>query len=200
MNSPEYTLLKYIDQRRVIRASELDALGVPRVYLTRLLDKGFIEQRARGVYASIQTRAHYFEEFIEVSKRIPNAVICLLSALRFHELTTQSPKHIWVGISPKGKSIHAPHLRIEYISYPRSMHKVGVVKHSICGNLVPVYSPEKTIIDCFYFKDKVGESIFLEALKDALLSKRVTADQLMRTSRKVGLAEKIHPYVKAVLA
>jgi predicted transcriptional regulator of viral defense system len=137
--------------------------------------------------------------FVEVAKLAPQAVVCLLSALRFHDLTTQSPFDVWIAIDRKAwrPRIDYPPLRV--FRFSGAALTEGVETHSIDGVRVRVYSPAKTVADCFKYRNKIGLDVALEALRDTWRSRRATMDDLVRFSRICRVGHVMRPYLDSLL-
>src|ERR1019366_972025 len=142
-------MLEFADKQALIRPSDLRLLEIPRSYLYRLVSQGKLIRVQRGLYTSTKTPPTAHQSLIEVSRRVPRAVICLASALRFYELTTQSPQEVWIAIDVKGRKpqISYPPIRVVWLS-GRTL-TFGIREHLIDGVRIRVYSPAKTVADCF---------------------------------------------------
>jgi predicted transcriptional regulator of viral defense system len=136
--------------------------------------------------------------YAEVAKRVPEAVICLLSALTFHELTTQSPASVWIALGKGARTpaLVSPSLRIIRLSGPSLT--TGVEKHQIEGVPVRVYSAAKTVADCFKFRNKIGLDIAIEALKDSLRQKKANVNEIYRYAKVCRVSNVIRPYMEAL--
>src|SRR6266550_3393443 len=143
-------------RKGLVRSSELERKGISRSELKRLNERGVIERVARGVYAlpgAVLTEHH---SLAEASRRVPGGVICLLSALRFHGLTTQNPFEVWMAIDRKAwrPRVEHPPWRLVYLS--GAALREGVEEHDVGGVKVRVFSAAKTVADCFKFRNKIG--------------------------------------------
>jgi len=167
-------ILKLAARQSLIRPRDVEALGISRAYLARLEQRGVIERRARGVYALADRPVSGHYSLALAAKLVPRGVVCLLSALRFHDLTTQDPHEVWMAIDFKARrpSIQFPNLRVVRFS-GRSLSE-GIQMHRIEGVPVRVYSPAKTVADCFKYRNKIGIDVAIEALRDALRKHKAT--------------------------
>ena len=192
------TLLNYLSQHPIIRSYELNDLGVSREVLRRMVENGEIIQLGRGIYSYSETELNEHSQLAEVSKRVPNGVICLISALRFYNLTTQIPFEIWIAIEKNRwkPQVNYPPLQVIHLS-GAGFHE-GIVHHSIDGVKSPIYNIPKTVVDCFKFRSKIGLDVALEALKEALHHKYTTRDQIWRLSKACHISSVIKPYLEAV--
>lgn len=182
----------------LLRSRDLDALALPRVALTRLVRQGRLERVGRGLYASPGRSASEHGSMAEVARRHPQAVVCLLSALRLHGLTTQSPFELWLAIPNKSRApkIDYPPLRI--VRFSGVGLTDGVEEHRIDGVAVRVTSVARTVADCFKFRNKIGLDVALEALREALAERRVTMDELWRCAIQCRVANVMRPYMESL--
>ena len=133
---------------------------------------------------------------IEVCSRIPKAVVCLLSALQFHDLTTQLPYEVWVAVKrPSSPVIMDAPVRVIYLS--NTAYSEGIEKHNIEGVEVKVYCPAKTVADCFKYRNKIGLDVAIEALRDCLTQKKSTVDDIWKYAKVCRVANIIRPYLEA---
>ncbi len=172
--------------------------GISRVALARLAKAGDVERVGRGLYAIPNARVTGHRTLVEAVVRVPHGVICLLSALRFHELTTQSPHEVWMAIGVKARkpTVDWPPLRIVRFSGPALTF--GVEKHVLENVEVRITSREKTVADCFKYRNKVGLDVAIEALRDYLRSRRRSVDALMEAAVASRVKNVIRPYLEAM--
>jgi predicted transcriptional regulator of viral defense system len=173
-------------------------LALPRVALTRLVRQGRLERVGRGLYASPGRLASEHGSMAEVAHRHSQAVVCLLSALRVHGLTTQSPFELWLAIPNKSRAprIDYPPLRI--VRFSGVGLTEGVEEHRIDGVAVRVTSLERTVADCFKFRNKIGLDVALEALRESWAARRVTMDELWRYAVQCRVANVMRPYMESL--
>ncbi|MFZ4098782.1 MAG: type IV toxin-antitoxin system AbiEi family antitoxin domain-containing protein [Chlamydiia bacterium] len=144
--------------------SEALALGIHRRELYALRDRGDLEVLNRGLFRLTDMPAPFSPDFITVTKRIPKGIICLISALSFHELTTQIPHSIYVAMPAKGHRPSLSHPPMRHFWYGKTLLETGVVEHLIDGCTIRVFDIEKTLVDCVKFRNKIGQDVVLEAL------------------------------------
>jgi len=182
-----------------LRMSQALKNGISRSLLYSLRDKGKIVQITRGIYRLAELPEHRDPDLCIVGLRYPRAVICLISALAFYDLTTQIPHEIHIALlrGSRAPSITHPPLRCFFFS--KHAYGVGIREHSIDGVKVKVYDPEKTITDCFRFRNKLGMDVFLEALKSYKAAGRTKPGRIMEYARICGVERAIRPYLEAVL-
>lgn len=179
----------------LLRSRDLTARGVDRVSLRQAVQHGLLERAGRGLYRYPEADITEHHTLAEVAKRVPNGVICLLSALRFHQLTTQSPHEVWIAIHHKAWCPRLDHvgLRVVRASDP-ALHE-GVEAHVIEGVPVQIYNPAKTVADCFKFRHKIGLDVALEALREVWRARRATMDDLEHYARVDRVARVMAPYL-----
>lgn len=198
MSSHASQLLDLARTRGLITAQDLGAAGIPRVCLTRAVRNGQLDRLGRGVYG-LPGRAVTEHSFLaEVALRAPRGVVCLLSALRFHELTTQAPFEVWLAIGNKAAApkIDYPPLRI--VRFSGAALTEGVEEHRIDGVPVRITNVAKTVADCFKFRNKIGLDVALEALREAWREKRMTGDDLLAMAKVCRVANVMRPYLEAI--
>lgn len=196
-------LYEYIATHREATVTRLEGLGLsrPALYraLTRLLEQGRIVRVRRGVYQVAPARKGG-DTWVQVMQRYPQGVLCLLSALAFHEITTQSPSVVWLAL-PKSawrKPAEYPPLRIVHLS--GEAYKAGIETHQRPGGTVRVYSVAKTVVDCFKFRNRIGLDVAVEALRDSWHQRRFTLDELDKMARICRVQAVMRPYVEALVA
>jgi predicted transcriptional regulator of viral defense system len=191
-------LTKLARQKHVLRARDLDEIGVPRNYLLRLLQRGMLERVGRGLYAVPNAEITKHQSLLEAGLKVPNGVICLLSALRFHGLTTPAPFEIWIAIDRKAwrPRISSPPLRI--VSFSALAFTFGISVQTIGGTQLRVYDPAKTVADCFKYRHKIGIDVALEALRDSYRQKKATIDQIWKAAQVCRVSNVIRPYMETL--
>ena len=200
LNPPSHAkrLLQVIRQKGLLRPSDLAASGIPRVYLTRLAAEGRITKAGRGLYRLTEAPLSENEGLTLVSRRAPQAVFCLLTALQFHGLTTQLPRQVWIAL-PKGS--HAPkmdHPPLKLIQYSGEAFTQGIETHRIDQMDLRVYGVAKTIADCFKHRNKIGLDVALEALRDARSQGKASIDDIWRHATICRVANVMRPYLEAM--
>ncbi len=192
-------ILKMADQNGIIRPRDVEAIGIHRAYLSMLCKSGKLERRARGLYTRNGAPIKENCQLAEIAKRIPNAVFCLLSSLSFHNIGTQLPHEIWISI-PKSSwkpSIKYPPLNVTYTS--GAAYSYGIEEHVEDGVKLKVYSPAKTVADCFKFRNKVGLDVAMEALKETWRDHKATADELVAAAEVCRIYNVMRPYMEAIV-
>ncbi len=182
----------------VMRAADVVALGVSREYLRRLVERGVIEKVGRGLYRLPDAEVSAQHTLVEAARRVPHGVICLLSALRFHAVTTQAPSEVWVAIAPKARRPRAEGLPIRLARFSGRAFAEGIEEHVVEGVAIRVYGLAKTIADCFKYRNKIGLDVALEALRESLRERRVPIDEVWYFAQVRRVARVMRPYLEAL--
>jgi predicted transcriptional regulator of viral defense system len=182
----------------MIRSRNLDDIGIPRTVLKRLVDRGDLIRRSRGVYTMPNHEPTRHTDLAEVCARAPKATVCLISALEFHDLTTQIPHATWIMINRVGRrpKIDRPPIRVVHSSGEALTS--GVEIHKMEGVDVRMTSPSKTVADCFKYRNHVGLDVAIEALRDCLRQKKATPSQVHEMAKIDRVATTIQPYLEAL--
>jgi predicted transcriptional regulator of viral defense system len=190
--------MQYVRQHGIVRPRDIEAIGIPREYLLRLHGQGKLSRIGRGIYSLPDAAVTERHTYAEVAKRVPDAVLCLLSALAFHEITTQSPASVWIALGKGARkpAIVSPSLRVVRLTEPSLSE--GIERQSVEGVTVRVYSAAKTVADCFKFRNKIGLDIAIEALKDCLRQKKATINEIYRYAKICRVSNVIRPYMEAL--
>jgi predicted transcriptional regulator of viral defense system len=191
-------ILKLVRKAGVLRPRDLDSYDIPRIYLSRLCTAGKLQRIGRGLYVLPESGATEHHSLAEVCKRIPKGVVCLLSALRFHDLTTQAPFEVWLAIGEKAwrPRLEYPPLRI--VRFSRATLDAGVEEYQIEGVTVHVYSPAKTVADCFKYRNKIGLDVAIEALRECRRARRCTMDDLWHYADICRVRNVMRPYLESL--
>jgi len=199
MANPRITdLMKLVRKVGILRPRDLQAHGIPRVYLRMALDQGAIIRVGRGLYIPKGAKPTEHHSLAQAAKRVPKGVVCLLSALRFHDLTTQSPFEVWLAIGEKSRlpRFDTPSLRI--VRFSGRALTYGVQEHRIEGVPVHVFSPAKTVADCFRYRNKIGLDVALEALRDCIRKRKATRDEIWDAAKRCRVANVMRPYLESL--
>jgi predicted transcriptional regulator of viral defense system len=189
--------LKLIKRQGIARARDLRAAGVAGAYLRRLVDEGALEQPARGQYRLAGKAPAAGHTIAVASGIVPQGIVCLLSALRLHDLGTQTPHEVWMLISAKAWAPVNPAVSLRLIR-SRDLHEdVGVEERTIEGVRVRLTSPERTVVECFKHRNAVGLDVAIEAMRDLLKRRRGKSDELWRIARVFRMQNVMRPYLEA---
>jgi predicted transcriptional regulator of viral defense system len=182
----------------LLRTRDLTARGFDRVQLRQAVEKGLLELAGRGLYRPPEADITEHHTLAEVAKRVPDGVICLLSALRFHGLTTQSPHQVWITIPHKAWHPRLDNVGLRVMRSSGAALSEGVETHVIEGVPVKIYQPAKTVADCFKFRNKIGLDVALEALREVWRARRVTMTELEHYARIDRMARVMNPYLASL--
>lgn len=193
-------ILELVRKAGVLRPRDLDPYGIPRTYLSRLCATGKLQRIGRGLYVLPGSDATEHHSLAEACKRVPKGVVCLLSALRFHEHTTQAPFEVWLAIGEKAWRPRMVYPPLRIVRFSQTTLNAGVEKHKIEGVTVHVYSPAKTVADCFKYRNKIGLDVAIEALRECWRSRRCTMDDLWHYADICRVRNVIRPYLESLAA
>jgi predicted transcriptional regulator of viral defense system len=192
-------ILELAMQMGLIRPRDVEAAGIHREYLLRLYRNGDLTRVGRGLYVLPGAQTSESLSLAEVAKRVPNAVICLISALEFHHLTTQIAHSVWVAIENKKWEPTFGYPLLEIVRFSGPAFSFGVEEHEVDRIAVKIYSPAKTVADCFKFRNKVGLDVALEALRETWRSRKATVDELREAAKVCRMANVMRPYLETVI-
>src|ERR1700693_2519679 len=197
-NQKAENLRKLVSKRQIVRAKDARELGIPRTYLPRLARRGDLEKVGPGLFSSRGFSRTEHSSLIAAAFQTPQGTVCLLSALRFHNFTTQSPHEVWMAIGHKAwaPKISSPPVRLVRMSGP-ALH-FGMKEYSISGAILRVFSPAKTVADCFKFRSKIGLDVAIEALKECRRTKKATMDELWAAAKVCRVANVMRPYMESL--
>ena len=195
---PPRSLLPLVRQLGIVRAADLEARGIPRGRLYRLVRKGLVERRARGIYVAAEHPITAEHSLAHVAKRVPGGIFCLLTALRFHELTTQAPAEVWIALPERARKPKLDHPRLRVARFSGAARTEGVETHRAEGVELHVYSAAKTVADCFKYRNKVGVDVAVEALRDFTRRHRGGATELARYARICRVSRVMQPYLDSL--
>ena len=188
-----------LDNGRIIRTAEAIRAGIHPRTIYQLRDKGELEQLSRGVYRLAGKELVSNPDLVIVATRIPQAVVCLISALAFHEITTQIPRAVSIALA---RGVDSPRLDYPPITTHRFSEPTltaGIEEHKIDGVSIKIYNPEKTLADCFKFRNKIGMDVVLEALKLYKTHKRFNLGDLLKYAKICRVEKIMRPYLEAHL-
>jgi len=197
-SSTEKKVIELARRLGVVRVRDLKEHGIHPEYLRRLCARGIFQRWGRGLYKHAESDVSENYHLAQLFRWIPHGVICLISALRFHEIGTQSPQEVWLALKhgTARPRIKVPPLRVVWIS--GAAFYEGIEVHNIDGVDVRVYSVAKTVADCFKFRNKIGSDVAVEALRECLQEKKVTRDQLWKYAQICRVAKVMRPYLEAL--
>lgn len=192
-----HDVIDLIRSAGIVRRAELEALGVSPSSLYRLVSEGRVERLDRGLYAAAEHEPSAEHTLSLVAKRVPAGIVCLLTALRFHGLTTQAPAEVWIALPEKARRPQLAYPRLRVARFSGAALTEGIETHQIEGVDVRVYSAAKTVADCFKYRNKVGIDVAVEALRDFGVRHRGRATELAHFARICRVTRVMQPYLDA---
>lgn len=190
--------LQLIRRLGIARPGDLEARGIPRGRLYRLFRAGLLERRARGIYVAREHPITAEHTLAHVARRVPGGVFCLLTALRFHGLTTQGPAEVWIALPEKARRPRVDYPRLRIARFSGAALSEGIESHRLERVEVRVYSAAKTVADCFKYRNKIGIDVAVEALRDFSRRRRGGATELARFARICRVARVMQPYLDSI--
>ncbi|HVS10853.1 MAG TPA: type IV toxin-antitoxin system AbiEi family antitoxin domain-containing protein [Planctomycetota bacterium] len=182
----------------IARSRDLEETGVTRAQIRSLKERGVIERVSRGLYRLPQAPLTERQHLAEIARRVPGGVVCLLSALRFHGLTTQNPFEAWLAIDRKAWRPRAEHPPLRLVFLSGAPLREGVEHHEIGGVPLRVFSAAKTVADCFKYRNKIGTDVAVEALRAYLRAHPKGLEAVWRFAEVDRVTRVIRPYLEAV--
>lgn len=198
-SSQHSKVLALLHKKGLLRSHELVEFGIPRSALQRFVETGEIERVARGLYALPGQLLSEHQSLLEVSKQIPNGVVCLLSALSYHGIGTQLPHVVWIAINSKARAPTVKQVAVRIVRFSPKTLAHGVEQHEIRGIELRVTSPAKTVADCFKFRNKIGLDVAVEALREGWQDRRFRPSELTDAARICRVEQVMRPYLEALL-
>ena len=180
------------------RPRDLASLGVSHRKLRGLVSEGLVETVGNGLYRLSEIEPTEMETVALVAAAIPNCIVCLLTALVFHDIGTQSPHEIWIALDRKARKPSKPPARVRVVRFSGPMLTYGVIERSALGVPFRVTSPARTVVDCFRYRNKFGLDMALEALQDALRRRIATVDEIERAAEMCRVRTVMRPYMQAI--
>jgi predicted transcriptional regulator of viral defense system len=182
------------------RPRDVLPLGVSFRKLQRLVAEGTVEKLGSGVYRLSEVEPNEFETIAMVSAAAPDAIVCLLSALRIHEIGTQSPHQVWLAIDRKARVPRRLPAKVRIVRFSGQMLTYGVFTQSMQGVKVRITNPARTVVDCFRYRNKIGLDVAMEALRDAVRSRKAMVGEIDRAAEVCRIRTVIGPYLEALSA
>jgi len=196
----EKTIALFRNKGGLMRTTEALDLGIHRRTLYGLRDEGILVAVSRGLYQLAEMEVPPEINLAEVAKRVPNGVICLVSALAFHELTTQIPHYVWVAVDRKARKPMVKYPAVRVFHFSGKGFTIGIESHRIVHQTVRIYNAPKTIIDCFRWRKAVGLDVAIEATREYLKRSDSSPAKLMEYAKVCGMEKRVIPYLEAMTA
>lgn len=191
----------FVKQQGLVRRQDVEDAGYPGPLLYRLRDRGELLEVAPGLFKHPESDITAKHTYAEASKLVPRGVICLTSALAFHEIGTQMPGKVWMALDRSNRrqpEISQPPMEFVWFSGPA--FEEGQEAHEVEGVEVRVYSPPKTVADLFKFRNKIGLNVALEGLREGWWDERFTMDELQRYGEVCNVRRVMRPYLQALVS
>lgn len=198
MTTANEQILGMAQAKGVIRSRDIAERELPRIALTRLVRSGQLVRVGRGLYSLPDRQMSAHGSLAEVASKHREGIVCLLSALRVHELTTQAPFEVWLALPNKGRAPKMDYPPLRIVRFSGKGLTEGIEKMRIEGVMVKVTSVARTVVDCFKFRNKIGLDVALEALQDAWETKLVTMDELWQYATMFRVANIMRPYMESL--
>lgn len=192
-------ILEIAGERKFVKPQDLVAEKIPTVYLSRLVKQGKLLRVGKGLYSLPDTLLDENQSLLEVQHLVPKGVFCLLTALRFHDLTTQNPFEVWLAVDRQSAVPRIRSIQNRIFRMSGEMFSAGIEEHQVEGGTIRVYSPAKTVADCFKYRNKIGLDVAMEALRDAWRKRLITMDELWRFAQINRVSKVISPYIQMML-
>jgi predicted transcriptional regulator of viral defense system len=200
MSTKTEQIVQALRRKGIARSGEIEAMGISREYLRKLHEQGVVRRLGYGLYSLADFEPTEHRTLAEACKRVPYGVVCLLSALQFHDLTTQLPFEIWMAIDRKAWRPRESSIPLRIVRFSGPALEAGVEEHQIEGVKVRVYNVAKTVADCFKYRNKIGLDVALEALREGWRERWFTMDELWRYGKICRVANVMRPYVEMLIA
>ena len=184
----------------MLRSKDLESRGLARSSIRVAASAGALDRVGRGLYALRGTEVSEHHSLVQVARRVPKAAICLLSALRFHDLTSQNPHEVWIAIGPKDRMPQVDHPPVRVVRFGAGHFTVGLEAHEVEGTRLQVYSVARTLVDLFRYRHKIGIDVALEALKEAWREQRFTLPEINRIAGRCRMSKVMKPYLESLAA
>ncbi len=194
--SPEEIFRQYGGQ---LRMSEAIQYGISRYSLYKMRDTGVLEQVSRGIYRLVELPPISYPDLVTVSLRFPKAVVCLISAMSYHGMTTQIPHEVSVAVPRDARMPSLDYPPVHAYKFSADAYQAGIDKHQIDGTIVKIYNAEKTLADCFKYRNKLGMDVVLEALKLYRSQKKFNMNKLLKYARVCRVDKIMRSYLEASL-
>ena len=192
-------ILKLFRNSGVVSAAEIHSLGIHHEYLRQMCTSGELLRVGRGLYSLPDADVTIHHGLILAAKVVPRGVICLLSALRFHEIGTQAPHEVWIALDRRAARPQVSFPKMRIVRFSGKALTEGVDEYTIEGVQVRIYNIAKTVTDCFKYRNKIGLDVALEALQGVLRDRKCSIDELWKYAKICRVAKIIRPYIEAIV-
>ena len=187
------------DSPAIFRLQDAERAGLPRGRLRGMVRRGEATKVGRGLYRRVSDETE-LDTVATVCARVPGAIVCLLTALLIHRIGTQLPHEVWIALDRKARKPRVEALPVHIVRFSGPMLRYGIDQRLVQGVAVRITSPARTVVDCFRYRNKIGIDVALEALKDALRTRRTSVDAIVRAAQACRMDKVIRPYLEAIVA
>lgn len=198
MPTKRQQVIDFMSKQTIVRPRDLVVAGLPKDYLYQLANEGLVEKLGRGLYRLPESDISEWTSWVEAQRKVPKGVFCLMSALVFHQFTTQNPYELWLAIPNKAWRPEVDYPPIRYITMTGAGLDEGIERHIIEGIELQVYNAAKTVADCFKFRRHVGLDVAIEALKEGWRLNKFTMDELIHYAEICRVRKVIQPYAESI--
>lgn len=186
----------YASRLGVFRARDMVVAGYSREYLRRLVSKEQVRRLGRGLYVAAGFDGDQHQSLVEAAKRVPRGVVCLVSALQFHGIGTQSPHQVWLAFPRASRRPRGGDLPLRFCQFSGAAYTFGLQEHRVAGGVVRVYSPAKTVADCFKYRQKYGIDVAVEALREGWRGTKFSMKDLAEAAAVCRVSRVMQPYLE----
>ena len=190
----------FLKQGGILKTKEAIRVGIHPRTLYEMLNAGVLERLNRGLYRLADLPPLGNPDLVSVSLKVPHGVICLISALHYHDITTQIPHEIYLALERGTEPPRLDHPPIRIFWFTGRAFAEGVEMHKIDGIPIHIYSPEKTVVDCFKYRNKIGLDVAIEALRECWRNRRCTMDQLWYYAKICRVTNVMRPYLESIIS
>ena len=193
-------VIELLDAKGIVRLCEFKKTGITAATISRMVEAGEIIRLSRGLYQLANASLEANHSLAEAAKRIPKGVVCLVSALVYHELTDQLPRAVWMAIGTRDWMPKEVSLPMQIVRFTDALLTDDVITVHIENVPVKIFGVAKTIADCFRHRRTVGQTVALEGLQEALRQRKAAPAEIARHAARGGVATVIRPYLEALTA
>ena len=187
-----------VKKQGLVRLRDFEEHGIPRAKVAGWVTEGSLVRVARGLYGLPGHDLGEHESLVQVAKLVPDGAVCLLSALRFHGLTTQNPSEVWLGIDRKARKPRLEWPPLHIVWWSGDVISAGVVEVKVSRIPIRITTPARTVADCFKYRNKIGLDVAIEALRDFRRKKKGTLDELNQMANVCRVNRVMQPYLEAL--
>ena len=191
-------LLDLLAQHGIVRQADFRKIGITAATASRLVRDGRIVRLSRGLYQLPEAAMDTHHSLAEVAKRVPRGVVCLVSALAFHDLTDQLPAKVWIALGRKDWKPRVSYPPLQVARFSEQELLSGIETHQIEGVSVPIYSVPKSLADAFRYRSRIGIAVCLESLRSAIKGKKATPAEIAKQAVESGIWKVMQPYLEAL--